>query len=75
METVLCLKRDISAFLRACLGMGASLCLLHNANLVPMAENALPSLVGPGGEAAYTSGFLPALAPQAEAGWAEGWSH
>lgn len=52
--------------------MGASLCLLHNANSVPMAENALPSLAGPGGEASYTSGFLPALAPQAEAGVGRG---
>lgn len=75
METVPCLRRDISDFCRAWLGMGISLCLLHEASLLAMADNVLPSLVGPGGEAASTLDFLPALDPQAEAGWAGGWSH
>lgn len=75
METIPCLRRDIPDFLRAWQGMGISSCLLHYATLAAMTENVLPSPVGPGGEAASVSDFLPALAPQAEEGWAGGWSH
>lgn len=58
METVPCLKRSMFAFLGACLGMGVSLCVLHDASLVPMAENALPSLAGPGKQPTLQTSYL-----------------